>query len=75
MNIKYSFNLPYLEYLMDADGHNVTSLAAAMGVNHSSTSRVLAGKNQPGFTFLLGLKKAFPHMPLDYFICVEIVDE
>ena len=51
---------------LEADG----ALAAAMGVNQSTVSRVLRGKAQPGPKFIAGLCVAL-QTPINHLFAVE----
>ena len=62
-------NLPErLQKLMQYYGLNAGELAARLGIQKSSVSHLLSGRNKPSFLFLSKLVKAFPEINLKWFI-------
>ncbi len=47
---------------------NATELSKELGVQKSSISHILSGRNKPSFDFLMKLKSTFPEINLDWII-------
>ena len=60
-----------LQKIMDYYKINSGELARKIGVQKSSISHVLSGRNKPSYTFLSKLIKAFPEINLKWFISGE----
>jgi len=57
-----------LQKIMDYYKINSGELARKIGVQKSSISHILSGRNKPSYTFLSKLIKAFPEINLKWFI-------
>jgi len=57
-----------LSWLLETKNLNATKLAQIVGIQKSSLSHILSGRNKPSFDFLFKLKQAFPDLNLDWFV-------
>ena len=52
--------------LIKAEGINPTRLAERIGVQRSSISHILSGRNKPSYDFLLKILESFPNLNPDW---------
>lgn len=57
-----------LEQFLKAENISQSQFADNIGVARGSVSHILAGRNKPGFDFLLNMAKAYPSLNLDWLI-------
>ena len=57
-----------LKEFMDIEGFNARELSERIGVQASSVSHILTGRNKPSLDFLEKMLKSFPDMDLKYLI-------
>ena len=57
-----------LKKLMDEKGFNAHELSEQIGVQASSVSHILTGRNKPSLDFLEKMLKAFPDIDIKYLI-------
>ena len=57
-----------LKKWMNEKSLNATELANVLGVQKSSISHILSGRNKPSFDFLSKLKTQFPDINLDWIV-------
>ncbi len=60
-----------LGWLLETKKLSASQLAKHIGIQKSSLSHIMSGRNKPSFDFMLKLKKAFPDLDLDWFITGE----
>lgn len=67
--MKLALNRDLFLLLMATNGHTTTrSIATALGVDHSTVSRLLNGRNGPGGRLLAAFQQKFPSEPIaEYF--------
>ncbi len=61
------FSPTRLRAALQKSGMNQAELAGKMGVSKASLSRILRGLRSPNSRFVAALKRAFPHLPMEYF--------
>ncbi len=57
-----------LEQFLRAENISQSQFADSIGVARGSVSHILAGRNKPGFDFLLNTAKAYPALNLEWLI-------
>ena len=57
-----------LEQFLKAENISQSQFADSIGVARASVSHILAGRNRPGFDFLLNMAKAYPTLNLEWLI-------
>ena len=57
-----------LNQIIERKGLTATRFAAMIGVNASTISHILAGRNKPGFDIISNIAKAFPDLNLTWLI-------
>jgi len=57
-----------LKEFMDSERLNARELSERIGVQASSVSHILTGRNKPSIDFLVKILEAFPYMDLTYLI-------
>ncbi|MBR5176341.1 MAG: helix-turn-helix transcriptional regulator [Bacteroidales bacterium] len=57
-----------LQQFLSAEGLTQTQLADRLGVAKASVSHILAGRNKPGYDFIVSLSRQFPNLNLDWLI-------
>ena len=57
-----------LQQFLSAENISQSQFADTIGVARASVSHILAGRNKPGFDFILGMAKAFPTLNIDWLI-------
>jgi transcriptional regulator with XRE-family HTH domain len=60
-----------LNLLLKEKNLSASKLAQIIGIQKSSISHIMSGRNKPSFDFLLKLKEHFPDINLDWFITGE----
>lgn len=53
-----------LNQIIEKKGLTATKFAAMIGVNASTISHILAGRNKPGFDIINNIAKTFPDLNL-----------
>ena len=57
-----------LNQIIEKKGLTATKFAAMIGVNASTISHILAGRNKPGFDIINNIAKTFPDLNLTWLI-------
>ena len=57
-----------LNQIIEKKGLTATKFAAMIGVNASTISHILAGRNKPGFDIISNIAKAYPDISLNWLI-------
>lgn len=57
-----------LQQFLAAENISQSQFADTIGVARASVSHIVAGRNKPGFDFILGMAKAFPSLNVDWLI-------
>ena len=57
-----------LQKFLDAENITQSQLAEKLGVAKASISHILAGRNKPGFDFILSMSQCYPDLNLDWLI-------
>mgnify|MGYP006157823959 FL=1 len=57
-----------LEIILDYYGINASSFADKIGVQRSSLSHLLSGRNKPSLEFVIKITEAFPEVDLYWFL-------
>ena len=57
-----------LNWFLENQNLTASKLADKLGIQKSSISHIMSGRNKPSFDFLLRLKEAFPEINLDWFV-------
>lgn len=57
-----------LNQIIEKKGLTATKFAAKIGVNASTISHILAGRNKPGFDIINNIAKAYPDISLNWLI-------
>ena len=57
-----------LNQIIEDKGLTATKFAAMIGVNASTISHILAGRNKPGFDIINNIAKTFPDLNLTWLI-------
>ena len=57
-----------LQQFLSAESLTQTQLADRLGVAKASVSHILAGRNKPGYDFIVSLSRQFPNLNLDWLI-------
>lgn len=57
-----------LNQIIEQKGLTATKFAALIGVNASTISHILAGRNKPGFDIIYNIAKTFPDIDLGWLI-------
>lgn len=57
-----------LQQFLNAENLTQTQLAERVGVAKASVSHILAGRNKPGYDFIVNLSRQFPNLNLDWLI-------
>ncbi len=57
-----------LSWFLETKNLTASKLADLVGIQKSSLSHIISGRNKPSFDFLLKLKQAFPEIDLDWFV-------
>ena len=57
-----------LQQFLSAEILTQTQLADRLGVAKASVSHILAGRNKPGYDFIVSLSRQFPNLNLDWLI-------
>ena len=57
-----------LQQFLNAENLTQTQLAERIGVAKASVSHILAGRNKPGYDFIVNLSRQFPNLNLDWLV-------
>jgi len=57
-----------LQQFINAENISQSQLADTIGVARASVSHIIAGRNKPGFDFILGMARSFPALNIDWLI-------
>jgi len=57
-----------ISWLLKKKNLSASKLAETLGIQKSSLSHIISGRNKPSFDFLLKLKQAFPEIDLDWLV-------
>ena len=57
-----------LQQFLNAENLTQTQLADRLGVAKASVSHILAGRNKPGYDFIVSLARQFPNLNLEWLI-------
>ena len=57
-----------LQQFLGAENISQSQFADSIGVARASVSHILAGRNKPGFDFILSMAKAYPALNVDWLI-------
>jgi len=57
-----------ISWILKETNLSASKLAEKLGIQKSSLSHIISGRNKPSFDFLLKLKKAFPEIALDWLV-------
>ena len=57
-----------LQQFLGAENISQSQFADSIGVARASVSHILAGRNKPGFDFILNMAKAYPALNVDWLI-------
>jgi len=57
-----------LNQIIEKKGLTATKFAAKIGVNASTISHILAGRNKPGFDIISNIARAYPDISLNWLI-------
>ena len=57
-----------LQQFLSAENISQSQFADTIGVARASVSHILAGRNKPGFDFLVGMSKHYPSLNLEWLL-------
>lgn len=57
-----------LQQFINAENISQSQFADNIGVARASVSHIIAGRNKPGFDFILGMTRAYPALNVDWLI-------
>ena len=57
-----------LQQFLNAESLSQADFAESIGVARASVSHILAGRNKPGFDFILNLARRYPALNIDWFV-------
>lgn len=60
-----------LQQFILAENISQSAFADRLGVARASVSHILAGRNKPGFDFIVSMSKSFPYLNLEWLITGE----
>lgn len=60
-----------LKQFLDAENISQSQLAETIGVAKASISHILAGRNKPGFDFLVSISEHYPTLNLEWLITAK----